>query len=223
MKKQIKPAKQTRILDVTFIKEIRNLITAARSAVVKNVDYIQVHTCFEIGRRIVEYEQKGSARAEYGKQLIIDLSVNLTVEFGRGFSRSNLEYMRKFYLVYQGRFEQIQQTPSAKLIEEQKSQTLSRQSAVTLKSQMSSGILSKSVFALSWSQYIFLIGIKDEEERSFYEIEAANNGWTLPELARQFNSGLYERLALSRDKEGVRKLAKEGQVVTKPEDLLKGP
>ena len=69
--------------------------------------------------------------------------------------------------------------------------------------------LSKSVFSLSWSQYVFLIGIKDEDARGFYEIEAAQNGWTLPELVRQFNSGLYERLALSRDKEGVRKLAKE--------------
>ncbi len=223
MKKQIKPAKQTRVLDASFIKEIRSLITAARSAVVKNVDYIQVYTCFEIGHRIVEYEQKGSARAEYGKQLIIDLSANLTVEFGRGFSCSNLEYMRKFYLIYQGRFEQIRQTPSAELIEGQKSQKISGQSAVTLKSQMASGILRKPVFTLSWSQYVFLIGIKDGEERSFYEIEAANNGWTLPELTRQFNSGLYERLALSRDKEGVRKLAKEGQIVTKPEELLKEP
>lgn len=81
-----------------FFEEIRGLITAARSAVVKNVDYIQVHTCFEIGRRIVEYEQKGSARAQYGKQLIVDLSANLTAEFGTGFSERNLRNMRKFYV-----------------------------------------------------------------------------------------------------------------------------
>jgi len=78
-------------------------------------------------------------------------------------------------------------------------------------------------FQLSWSQYVFLVGIKDTDARRFYEIEAASSGWTLPELTRQFNSGLYERLALSRDKEGVKKLAQEGQVVAKPEDLLKNP
>ncbi len=189
--------KQTKNLDGSFIKEVRELIAAARSAVVKNVDFIQVHTCFEIGRRIVEHEQKGSARAQYGKQLIVDLSVNLTTEFGQGFSERNLRNMRKFYLVYEAHFNPIRQMPSAKL--------------------------NKPVFNLSWSQYIFLIGIKDEDARSFYEIEAVQNSWTLPELERQFNSGLYERLALSRDKEGVRKLAKEGQVITKPNDLLKEP
>ncbi len=92
------------------------------------MDYIQVHTCFEIGRRIVEHEQKGSARAQYGKQLLVDLSANLTAEFGRGFSRSNLEYMRKFYLLYQNRAEQIWQKPSAKLVEDQKRQTTSAKS-----------------------------------------------------------------------------------------------
>lgn len=223
MDKPIKPVKKKDLADLSLFKEIRELIAAARNAVVRNVNTVQVITSFEIGRRIVEYEQKGATRAQYGKQLLVDLSSNLTNEFGIGFSERNLRNMRKFYLVYQGRFEQIRQTQSAKLIEEQKSQTLSDQSAATLKSQMPSGILSKPVFKLSWSQYIFLIGIKDEDARSFYEIEAASNNWTLPELVRQFNSGLYERLALSRDKEGVRKLAKEGQIITKPEDLLKEP
>ena len=78
-------------------------------------------------------------------------------------------------------------------------------------------------FTLSWSQYVFLIGINNADERHFYEIEAAENGWTLPELKRQFNSGLYERLALSRDKDGVKKLSSEGQVVSQPQDLLKDP
>ena len=86
------------------------------------MDYIQVHACFEIGRRIVEYEQKGSARAQYGKQLIVDLSVNLTAEFRTGFSERNLRNMRKFYLVYQDRYKQIRQMASAELIEGQKCQ-----------------------------------------------------------------------------------------------------
>jgi predicted nuclease of restriction endonuclease-like (RecB) superfamily len=215
MKKPIKHKTQTGVVDAAFIAKIRRLITAARNAVVKNVNYIQVHTCFEIGRRIVEHEQKGSFRAQYGKQLIIDLSANLTTEFGTGFSERNLRNMRKFYLVYQERFKQIWQTPSAKLTEAQKTPTLS-----TL---MQANNKTFCEFKLSWSQYVFLVGIKDEDARSFYEIEAASNNWTLSELTRQFNSGLYERLTLSRDKKGIRKLAKEGQVVTKPEDLLKEP
>ena len=107
--------------------------------------------------------------------------------------------MRKFYLVYKDRLDQIRQTTSAKSLE------------------------MSQPFQLSWSQYVFLIGIKDADTRRFYEIEAAENSWTLPELTRQFNSGLYERLALSRDKEGVRKLAREGQVISKPQDMLKNP
>ena len=180
-----------------LIKEIRRLIAAARNAVISNINIAQVITNFEIGRRIVEHEQRGEDRAEYGKALLKDLSSRLTEEFGRGFSRSNLEYMRKFYMIYRNRLPE--------------------------KCQMASGKSIKQAFSLSWSQYVFLTGVKDEDARSFYEIEAADNNWTLPELIRQFNSGLYERLALSRDKKGVKKLAKEGQVISKQEDLLKEP
>ncbi|MFH1288048.1 MAG: PDDEXK nuclease domain-containing protein [bacterium] len=210
MKEQIKSARSKKFVSLSLFREIRGLIMAAQSAVARNINTIQVITSFEIGRRIVEHEQKGVVRAEYGKQLLVDLSTRLTAEFGRGFSRSNLEYMRKFYLMYRNRIPVISQMPSGK-------------SVLLSKSQIKSGISSDFVFSLSWSQYIFLIGIKDEDARSFYEIEATNNNWTLPELTRQFNSGLYERLALSRDKEGVRKLAKEGQVVSKHKDLLKEP
>ena len=194
MKKPIKQNTQTGAVDVGFIAEIRRLITIARSTVAKNVNYVQVHTCFEIGRRIVEREQKGSSRVQYGKQLIIDLSTSLTTEFGMGFSERNLRNMRKFYLVYQERFKQIWQTLSAKFTEAQKNPTLS-----TLIQTNNETFYE---FKLSWSQYVFLIGIKDEDARSFYEIEAANNNWTLLELTQQFNSGLYERLVLSRDKKG---------------------
>jgi hypothetical protein len=78
-------------------------------------------------------------------------------------------------------------------------------------------------FHLGWSHYVFLMGIKDRDERHFYEMEAAEQSWSLRELKRQFESGLFERLALSRDKEGIRKLAREGQVISKPEDVLKEP
>lgn len=226
MKKEIKSIKENIFDDKILFREIRELILSAINTVVRNVDTIQVITNFEIGRRIVEHEQKGAFRAEYGKQLLVNLSRKLTVEFGTGFSDRNLRNMRKFYLVYQGRSSHIWQMSSAKLIEGQKSQTISGQSKdgqVPEISQIPSAKSGKLLFGLSWSQYVFLIGIKDNDTRSFYEIEAENNGWTLPELTRQFNSGLYERLALSRDKEGVLKLAKEGQVITKSEDLLKEP
>ena len=206
-----------------LLHEIRDLIRAARQAVVHSVDVIQVLTNFEIGRRIVEHEQGGEERAEYGIALLKELSAALTAEFGRGFSRTNLEYMRKFYLTYQDRAAQIAQAQSAKfLTDKKKSQIPSGKSVAARKSQMLSGTFAIP-FNLSWSQYVFLISISNPDERSFYEIEAACGGWTLPELKRQFNSGLYERLALSRDKEGVRKLAAEGQIVARPEDLLKEP
>ncbi len=218
MRKPIKLIKLKTSIDSALFKEIRALIMAARKAVVRNIDTIQVMTSFEIGRRIVEYEQQGKNRAEYGKALLKALSNSLTKEFGRGFSRSNLQNMRNFYLVYCDRLSEKCQMPSGKLICGQKNQALSEESGVMDKTESLS-----SKFRLSWSQYIFLIGIKDYEVRNFYEIESAENNWTLPELIRQFNSGLYERLALSRDKDGVRKLAKEGQVVTKQEDLFKEP
>lgn len=191
-----------------LIIEIRELILSARQAVVRSVDLIQVLTNFEIGRRIVEHEQMGKERAEYGKALLKSLSAELTSEFGRGFSRSNLEYMRKFFLTYQDRAPRISQMPSGKFPTNEKSQIMP-------------GL--PLPFRLSWSQYVFLTAIDNPDERNFYEIESANNGWTLPELKRQFNSGLYERLALSRDKEGIRRLAAEGQIVARPEDLLKEP
>ena len=196
-----------------LIREIRGLITVARNAVISNINIAQVITNFEIGRRIVEHEQQGKNRAEYGKALLKDLSSRLTEEFGRGFSHSNLEYMRKFYMIYRNRLPEKCQIASG----------LSKEIQTSGISQMASGKSIKQAFSLSWSRYVFLVGVKDEDTRSFYEIEASDNNWTLPELIRQFNSGLYERLALSRDKKGVKKLAKEGQVISKQEDLLKEP
>ncbi len=186
------------------------------SSVVRGVDLIQVWTNCEIGRRIVEYEQRGTARAEYGKELLKELAARLTGEFGNGFSRSNLEYMRRFYLAYSERLPPISQTPSGKLPAFGISQTPSGELQVIEGNQ-------RVPFALSWSHYVFLLGIRNVSERSFYEIEASKQNWSLRELRRQFDAGLYERLAMSRDKEGIRKLAREGQLVTKPQDLLKEP
>lgn len=202
-----------------LITEVRDLIQSARRGAASVVDTFQVMTNFEIGRRIVEQEQKGTKRAAYGKELLGELSLRLTEEFGKGFSRSNLEYMRKFFLIWNDRVSQISQQATGKLRLSAKNQEAADQFGI---SQMPSG---KSVkpFTLSWSHYVLLLTVKDPDERSFYEIEATNEGWSLSELKRQKASSLYERLALSRDKAGIKRLAKEGQIVTRPEDLFKEP
>jgi len=221
MRKQ-KYIKKNMISNSIFFEEIRGLITAARSAVVKDVDYIQVYTYFEIGRRIVEQEQRGEKRAKYGKMLIKELAMKLTMEFGDGFSKRNLEYMRKFYLTYPDRAGQIAQTLSAQF---EKRQMLSGklQKTQTSPAQLLQYKIMSRKFTLSWSHYVFLVGIDNIPERSFYEIEAVAQNWSLRELKRQFNSSLYERLALSRGKKEVRKLSQKGQLVEKPHDLLKNP
>jgi predicted nuclease of restriction endonuclease-like (RecB) superfamily len=157
-----------------------------------------VETYFEIGRLIVEEEQNGSERAEYGKQILIELSNKLTKEFGLGFSVTNLQQMKNFYNIYG------------------KQQTLSAKSDVT-------NTQSTNDFILSWSHYLKLMRIEDVSERRFYEIECAKNNWSLRELQRQYDSALYTRLALSRDKEGILKLSEKGLVIEKPQDAIKDP
>jgi len=176
---------------------IRALVLSARNTVARGVDLVQVRTNFEIGRHVVAHEQQGEHRAEYGKEVLKRLAERLTVEFGSGFSVTNLKLMRQFYLLNAQR---ISQTASDLLATPE-----------------------KRPFSLSWSHYVFLLGIKKADERDFYEIEAASQDWTVRELKRQFDSGLYERLALSRDKDGIRQLAQQGQIVSRPQDLLKEP
>ena len=180
-----------------LVKEIRDLVQSARRTAAQNVNTLQVVTNFEIGRRIVEFEQQGSRRAEYGKRIVIELSRQLNTEFGRGFSETNLEYMRRFYLEYHETVPQIPQTVSGKLPAKTPTETPIRQ---TQSAQFTPR------FTLSWSHYIVLMNIDNRDERRFYEIESRQNQWSLSELKRQFNSGIYERLALSRDKKGVKAL-----------------
>jgi predicted nuclease of restriction endonuclease-like (RecB) superfamily len=203
-----------------LITEVRGLIESARHAAATTINTLQVLTNFEIGRRIVEHEQKGAERAEYGKSLLKELSAQLTGEFGKGFSRTNLQAMRNFFLTWQDRDLGICQKPSGK----SKLDEISRKTTAQLSiSQAPSAKSGRPSFTLSWSHYVLLLTIKNPEERSFYETEATNEGWSVPELKRQVGSCLYERLALSRDKEGVRQLAHEGHVILKPEDMLKEP
>lgn len=170
-----------------FYSKITELLKIARKNVLQAVNITMAKTYFEIGKLIVEEEQNGKQRAEYGKQIVQELSKKLRKEFGKGFSQRNLEQMRRFYLTYS-----IPQTVSAE-------------------------------FRLSWSHYLMLMRLDNAEERRFYEIEAAENNWSLRELQRQFDSALYERLALSRDKAGVKELSEKGQVVERANDSLKDP
>ena len=215
-----------------LIEQVRSLVQSARRTAAVSVNTLQVLTNFEIGRRIVEHEQKGAKRAEYGAEVLKELSARLTAEFGKGFSARNLEYMRKFFLTWKERFPEISQMPFAKLPHSTNSQKPANESriarqvtgqSVTIEISQQAIAKLRSTFPLSWTHYLILLSIKDPGERSFYEIEAAAEGWSIPELKRQVASSLYERLALSRNKKAVRKLADEGQIIAKPEDILKEP
>ena len=154
-----------------LLADIRDLILSARQAVVRSVDTLQVLTSFEIGRRIVEQEQHGTSRAAYGKLVVEELAKHLTTEFGKGFSKSNLEYMRRFYTMYRDRYPSIAQSVSGQLALRGKAQTLSEQSS-TVPPLARRSTSPKPPFALGWSHYVLLMGIGDPEERAFYEIEA---------------------------------------------------
>jgi predicted nuclease of restriction endonuclease-like (RecB) superfamily len=190
--------------------KIAELLRAARQTVARTVNQTMVYTYFEIGRMIIEDEQHGKKRAEYGKQILKELSKRLTVEFGKGFSEDNLGRMKKFYLLYSNQI----------------SATVLRKSAtpgISSIPQTVSAELPVPRFQLSWSHYLKLMRIEDLNERSFYEIECATNNWSLKEFQRQFDSALYQRLALSRDKEGIKQLSVKGQIIEKPADAIKEP
>ncbi len=189
-----------------FYSQIIELLRSARQKVVRNINHTMVITYFEIGRRIVEEEQNGKVRAEYGKSLLKGLSKILTKEFGKGFSVYNLERMRKFYFTYKQR--NIEQNISATVLRESRTEI----SATVLQN-----------FELSWSHYLTLVRIDDENERLFYEIESIKNNWSVRELKRQYDTALYTRLALSRNKEKIKELSTKGQVLEKPKDAIKDP
>lgn len=190
--------------------KIADLLNEARKFIVRNVNHTIVLTYFEIGKLIIEEEQEGKERAEYGKSVLKGLSQRLTDEFGKGYSVYNLERMRSFYLVFKNR-----------ISETEKSASLMRKSDKEKSASPMRKI--ESPFNLSWTHYLQLIKIENEEERNFYEVEAVNNNWSVRELERQYDSSLYERLVLSRDKEGIKELSRKGQVVTKPIDTIKEP
>jgi predicted nuclease of restriction endonuclease-like (RecB) superfamily len=199
-------------LSSNLYSSVKHLIENAKGEIVRNINMTMIMTYFKIGEIIVEDEQSGRDRAEYSKETLKNLSKQLIEEFGRGYSVDNLQWMRKFYLMFQKRISQEITETSGKY------ETLSRISVENTNYATSSR---NSVFTLSWSHYIQLMKIENENERDFYEIEATQNNWSVRELTRQYNSAIYERLALSKDKKGIKQLAQKGQIVEKPTDLLK--
>lgn len=168
-----------------LLQNVGDTLKKGRQKAVTAVSSAMIQTYWEIGRQIVEYEQNGNEKAEYGMDVLNRLSRDLTKLYGKGFSHSNVIYMRRMYLTYP------------------KSQTLSD--------------------FLTWSHYVELLKIEDPMERSFYEKEAEKEHWGVRELKRQMKSMLFHRLALSTDKQAVLRLSKEGQIIEKPEDILREP
>ena len=209
-----------------FFDNVAATIEQSRAYVGRTADLTMCLTYFEIGRMIVEKEQDGKSRAEYGRGLIRELATYLTKRFGKGFSVRSLTNFRQFYLTY---LPSIRQSMIAKSGKDQSladDSTPKGQSLISLLAgeQIRQSMIAESTpFRLSWTHYLILIRIKDDQERRFYEIEAANQQWTVRQLQRQYGSSLYERLALSRDKAEVMRLANEGQTIEKPRDMLKSP
>lgn len=168
-----------------LVNEIAEIYMQGQLNASAAVNTALIQTYWQIGKYIVEFEQKGKQKAEYGKALIDNLSKDLSLAFGKGFSRSNLIYIRLFYSEFQ-----ISQTPS---------------------------------HLLSWSHYVELLKISDKLERGFYLQQTINEKWSIRELKRQKKSSLFLRLAASKDKEGILELAKQGQLVEKPTDILREP
>lgn len=190
---------------------IAGVLEAARRAAARVVNAVMTATYWEIGRRIVEYEQQGKVRAEYGEALIELLSTDLTARFGKGFSVRNVWQMRAFYLAWPNL-----RTASAELPNERILQTPSAESVLA---QIA------AQFPLPWSAYVRLMAVKNENARSFYETEALRAGWSVRQLDRQIQSQFYERTALSRNKaamlsKGARQ--QSGDAIS-PEEAIKDP
>jgi predicted nuclease of restriction endonuclease-like (RecB) superfamily len=180
----IQTSTDEQILNELYTK-VTDVLELAKSKILQEANQRLIDANFEIGKLIVEYEQKGKDKAEYGKNQLKNLSVKLSSNYGRGYSQDNLERMRQFYITYKDYANDLRK------------------------------------LTLTWSHYLFLIKLKNTQERLFYEHESKAEKWKLEELKRQFNTGLYQRLALSKDKQKVMELAEIGQVINSPSDLVK--
>ena len=184
-------------LELLYSK-ISSHIDSARQSITRTVNVKMVKAYRNIGQEIVDDEQGGHSRAEYGKSALKKLSNKLQRQYKRGFSVDTLELARKFYIEYQ-------LDTSMK-----KSETASRKLHIYDSN-------------LSWSHYVELMRVPRDEARQFYQIEASKNRWSLRELKRQIGSLLFDRIAKSKDKQGLMKLAYSGQEINEPKDAIKDP
>ena len=196
---------------------VAELIEGSRKHVAKAVNTAMVYTYYGVGQYIIEYEQNGGYRASYGKAVLNRLSARLTDTFGDGWSVETLTKCRKFYNVYA-----ISSAPQTKLTG---SGILSEGQTKSVSKKKSSAVQTNSIpeFTLSWNHYQILMRIENPDERRFYEIEAKKENWGYRWLQRQYASSLYERLALSKDKNEVMRLTEQGQMIEKPIDIIKNP
>ena len=195
---------------------ISRLIDESRRQVAKAVNTAMVYTYYSVGQYIVEFEQGGKVRAAYGKEVLKRLSARLTEQYGKGWSEDNLENCRNLFLNYS-----ITEPVVRKLNQETISEPAVRKSDQEINSEPVAR--NTHTFLLPWTHYLILMRVKNLQARKFYEIEAYNQQWSKRQLQRQIASSLYERLALSRDKDEVMRLANEGQVMEKPSDIIKNP
>ena len=199
-------------------ERIERLITNARANVARVVNITEVITKYEIGRIIVNVVQEGEERATYGKQLLKGVSEVLTERLGDGWSVETLKRCRKFFTIYS-----VKQIGTTVLTESSDDNLVNTVDQIQKTVKSSTKLTETYPFTLSWSHYLVLMRIESEAERSFYEIECQKQNWSVRQLQRQYNSSLYERLALSRDKEAVMRLAQEGQTINNPDDIIKNP
>jgi predicted nuclease of restriction endonuclease-like (RecB) superfamily len=186
---------------------IKELLQANRQKVYVTINQTVTLTYWQIGEYIVEYEQKGEDRAKYGLSLLDNLSKDLETHFGKGFSVRNLRLFRQFYQTFP-----IWQSLIAETSE-------SIQQSVNAKTS----IVYEAFKQIAWTHLVRLLSIKNENERNFYIIETVNNNWTVRELNRQINSGLFERLLINKNEDKINEIINLGHKLNQPEDLIKDP
>ncbi len=194
---------------------IVDLLDTARQTAARSVNALMTASYWEVGRRLVEAEQRGKRRADYGVQLIERLASDLTQRFGRGFSRQNLQQMRSFFLGWP-----IRQTLSG----ESSPASLQARPVLALKRPWQLDELAQR-FVLPWSAYVRLLSVKDVDARQFYEAEALRGGWSVRQLDRQIGSQFYERTVLSKDKSAmlVKGAVSQAEDAVTPKDAIKDP
>ena len=220
-----KPLPRTR--RPNLFARVAALVEEARRKVAAVANVAQVYTNYEIGRLIVEEEQGGKRRAEYGKQILIDLSQKLTARFGRGWSAENLRKMRTFFLLYSEIHNSVVEIDRGEIhngvVEIQDDRNSATQLRKSDSEDSANTVCEIPKFTLSWSHYLVLMRIADREARAFYEREAREGQWSLRQLSRQIGSQLYERVLQHQGKTNVKELMRKAPKPEVAEDPLKDP